>query len=63
MKSMKMVIFVLVALMLPISMVWGAPAVKESPTDTLKVAMSTLLYETFLPWNGGGMGGGIPVYD
>ena len=56
MKSMKMAIFILMALMLAISMVWGASAVKESPTDTLKVAMSTLLYETFLPWNGGGMG-------
>ena len=53
MKSTKMVIFILMALMFPASMLWGASVAKKPPTDTLTVALSTLAEETFLPWNGG----------
>jgi peptide/nickel transport system substrate-binding protein len=57
MKSTKTIIFILMAIIFEIGMFSGAFAAEQVPSDTLTVALSTLYYETFLPWNGGGMGG------
>ena len=53
MKRTKTIVFILMALMFPASMLWGASVAKQAPTDTLTVALSDLGEETFLPWNGG----------
>ena len=52
MKSIKVVLAVLMALVLLVGMAGGGCA-KKPPTDSLTVALSTFETDTFLPWNGG----------
>jgi len=51
-KSIKVVLTVLMALVLLVGMAGGGCA-KKPPTDSLTVAMTTFETDTFLPWNGG----------
>ena len=52
MRITKTVIFILMVLVLPVTMVWSASVPKQEPAEALTVAFANLGEQTFLPWNG-----------